>query len=134
MPEIFAHPFTPDLNVAIVYDDEDLYNILRERFKTTHAFLIHEDKLVVVDGEATAESWFTADHLFVILAHELGHWMAGHSGENVKEEQEADWLGWKILIREKKSKAAMLMVDLFRERYGIRPQRFQADHLAKFFS
>jgi len=45
-------------------------------FETSHAFAVWEDvpqPLILIDKEIFESEWFTADHLFVILAHEMAH-------------------------------------------------------------
>ena len=45
-------------------------------FETSHAFACWEDvpqPLILLDKRLFGEDWFTADHLYAILAHELGH-------------------------------------------------------------
>lgn len=45
-------------------------------FKESHAFAVWEDvpqPLILIDKEVLHADWFTADHLFVILAHEMAH-------------------------------------------------------------
>ena len=45
-------------------------------FETSHAFAVWEDvpqPLILLDIRLFWEDWFTADHLFIIMAHELGH-------------------------------------------------------------
>lgn len=45
-------------------------------FETSHAFAVWEDvpqPLILIDKEIFESEWFSADHLFVILAHEVAH-------------------------------------------------------------
>ena len=45
-------------------------------FKDSHAFAVWEDvpqPLILLDKEILHADWFSADHLFVILAHEMAH-------------------------------------------------------------
>lgn len=45
-------------------------------FETSHAFAAWEDvpqPLILLDKRLFSTDWFSADHLFIILAHELGH-------------------------------------------------------------
>ena len=45
-------------------------------FKDSHAFAVWEDvpqPLILLDKEILHTDWFSADHLFVILAHEMAH-------------------------------------------------------------
>lgn len=130
MPEVYQHPFTADLQLVIVYPDDPIYETVKGHFERTHAFLIHEDAMVVVDGDTVSQTWFTSDHLLVVAAHEMGHWLAGHSGASIDEEKEADWLGWRILLGRGETKAANLHVRMFRERYGAHPNAWDARHLA----
>ena len=45
-------------------------------FDTSHAFAVWEDvpqPLILLDIRLFWEDWFSADHLFILMAHELGH-------------------------------------------------------------
>ena len=45
-------------------------------FETSHAFAVWEDvpqPLILIDKDIFQQEWFSADHLFVILAHEIAH-------------------------------------------------------------
>ena len=46
-----------------------------------------EVPMAVVDGRLFQESWFTADHLLAIEAHELGHIRMDSSEEQVAERE-----------------------------------------------
>jgi hypothetical protein len=92
-----------------------------------HAFLLHEHHAIIVDGAIVLKEWFTSDHLSVIQAHEIGHYMAGHGSvtnetrEAHNIEQEADWLGYFLLKNKKMFSAAKLHEEEYVLRYGIPP-------------
>ena len=128
---VFPSPLDPTLNVAIVYPESDKYEMLVPHFdRAGHAFLMHDLDLMVVDGGAVGESWFSEDHLLVIQAHELGHYRAGHSKSqqtnhrDEKLEREADWVGYNLL----RSKGMNSAADLHREEYNARYGDFPEAH------
>ena len=119
--------FTSDLDssvvVAIIYPESSRYSMLSEMFSSRgHAFLLHDQKIIVIDGATVDEPWFSDDHLLVIQAHELGHLFAGHGksyteGSDRDIEKEADWLGIQLLKSHKKQTAYELHEEEFFERY-----------------
>lgn len=118
-----------DFQVLIVYPESILYNEIKPQFEISgHAFLIHERKMIIIDGSVVEEEWFTKDHLLVIEAHEVGHYIAEHSvcvhGKTLIEmEREADWAGYQILKSTGRKSAASLHRDEFKERYGTFPRK-----------
>lgn len=111
-----------NLNAVIVFPLSENYDMLSPQFeKSGHAFLLHEQKTVVIDGDVVQEEWFTPEHLDVILAHELAHYRADHakSGYVVCDvEKEADWLGCMILRHHGRPDSASLHDETYQERYG----------------
>tara|TARA_A200000159_G_C7180003_1_gene279151 strand:+ start:244 stop:711 length:468 start_codon:yes stop_codon:yes gene_type:complete len=122
--EIFVHESVlgSDLAAVIVYPDSPQYEVAKLQFETSgHAFLIHEQKMIVVDGDVVRQGWFTGEHLDVIFAHELGHFLAEHAvkehGKSHYEiEREADFLGASIL----KSLGMLSSYNLHAQEYEIR--------------
>ena len=126
--QIFPSPLDNTLQVVIIYPESEKYETVVQQFqKSGHAFLLHDANLMVVDGAAVEESWFTMDHLLVIQAHELGHYRAGHGKSahamgDVDIEMEADWMGYKLLLSKGESSAADLHREEYQSRYGTDPE------------
>ena len=125
---VFDSDIYPGLTVVIVYPESERYSILERQFEQSgHAFLLHDHDMMVVDGGAVGQPWFTEDHLKVIQAHEAAHYMAGHGkdvhskGRDEKIEREADWLGYNLLIQKGHTAAAQLHSEEYESRYGSQP-------------
>ena len=128
----------PTFEVLIVYPESSLYSTVNEHFKIAgHAFLVHDKKMIIIDGATVEEQWFTKDHLMVIEAHEIGHHIAEHSVTNrvkpgPKMELEADWIGYQILKESGHLSAAKLHRAEYKSRYGkYPPSRSRFKYLAK---
>jgi hypothetical protein len=127
--EIAFHAmFDPSIKVIIVFPESPSYQSLEKLFADkTHAFLMQDKKLLVIDGKAVSEPWFTKDHLRVIEAHEVAHNMAGHgsrhhSGRDETEEREADYIGYHLLMDAGLDSAATLHRMEYESRYGNFPE------------
>lgn len=122
-PTVFRSDLDPSVNVVVVYPEDSRYSQVAPIFdQKGHAFLLN-DEIMVVDGAALGEEWFSDDHLTVIQAHELGHKRAGHghtqdSGSDI--EKEADWIGYNIL-KNRGHKAAGLHEEEYHARYNTHP-------------
>jgi len=124
---VFESPLDKNLQVIIVYPTSENYRLLEPQFKISgHAFLLHDLSMIIIDGVIVDEPWFTLDHLMVIQAHELGHFLAGH-GKNhqAKEyldiEREADWLGCMLLKKRGYHDASILHEQEYYDRYSSTP-------------
>ena len=138
-PVVFPSDLDPSMNVVVIYPEDDRYEEVAPIFNQKgHAFLANES-IMVVDGAALGESWFTTDHLAVIQAHELGHKRAGHVGipnhNDPVMEKEADWIGYNIL-KNRGMSAASLHKEEYEARYGSLPQEddYLMTHLIKHIS
>ena len=125
---VFPSDLDPGLTVAIIYPESPKYETVQQMFASRgHAFLLHDQRIMVVDGAAVDQDWFSEAHLLVIQAHELGHDLAGH-GKNYSEgwdpniEREADWLCHGILQNRGLTAAASLHAAEYFERYGTYPE------------
>jgi len=132
-PVVFKSDLDPSMSVIVIYPESERYAEVLPIFEQKgHAFLANEN-IMVVDGKALGESWFTTDHLTVIQAHELGHKLAGHVGlsnhDNPHMEKEADWLGFNILKTRSQISAAKLHEEEYYARYSTMPE--DDDHLMK---
>lgn len=124
---IFPCQLDPSLTTMIVYPGSSKYEKLKDQFQESgHAFILHQLKMIVIDGAVVIEPWFTIDHLMVIQAHELAHFRAGHAiEENIQDhiniEKEADWLGRMLLKSHGHSSAFDLHTEEYVERYETNP-------------
>ena len=125
--QVYQSEIFPKLTVVIIYPESERYALLSKQFeKSGHAFLLRDHDMMVVDGDAVGQSWFTPDHLLVIQAHEAGHYMAGHAGDahaarDEAIEREADWLGYNLLKRKGETSAADLHSQEYEARYDAPP-------------
>tara|TARA_Y100000593_G_scaffold25146_2_gene50151 strand:+ start:20355 stop:20780 length:426 start_codon:yes stop_codon:yes gene_type:complete len=124
--QTFRSHIDASFNVMIVYPESSLYQDVKPQFEISgHAFLLHNQKTIVIDGKAVSEPWFLKEHLLVIQAHEVGHHLAGHAKHNGCSqliEKEADWLGHKLLCQLDEVSAASLHRDEYHARYGLFPE------------
>jgi len=122
---IFDSHLDPDIQVIIAYPNFANYAMLKPQFlKSGSAFLLHDLRIIMVDGKVVDEPWFTFEHLLVIQAHEIGHFLAGHamSSEFLHDiEKEADWLGCMLLLNRGFKDAASLHEQEYYSRYNTTP-------------
>lgn len=80
----FVCPFDEEVLVLCLDPDKDEFSMPKESkwyfememFETSHAFAVWEDvpqPLILFDRRLLGEYGFSADHLFILMAHELGH-------------------------------------------------------------
>ena len=117
---VFPSAFNEELTVVIIYPEDSEYDTVSAMFESSHAFLLHELRTIVIDGADVNESWFTDQHLDVIQAHELGHfYIRENSIECDNEEMCADAMGIEILGRTGTHLSSCdLHKAVFIERYG----------------
>jgi len=131
--------FDDRVSILIVYPEDPQYSEISGMFESRgHAFFYHEAKMIVMDGAAISQSWFTEDHLDVVHAHELGHFYANHTSGSEEDERQADWIGIQILQHHmRKGAVSRTAIDLhfdeFVERYGIDPHELD-EHYQDVFS
>ena len=136
---LFDSKFDDRVTILIVYPEDPQYSEISGMFeKRGHAFFYHQEKMIVMDGAAISQSWFTEDHLDVIHAHELGHFYANHISGSDEDERQADWIGIQILRYHIKkgtvnNAAVDLHLDEFMERYGIDAHELD-EHYQDLFS
>ena len=84
-------------------------------FRKTHALAVFgedvEQPLILLDATVLKESWFTDDHLLVVLAHELGHIHSASESEDV-----ADLVGMMLLLRQGHMDAVELHIHEYKAR------------------
>jgi len=126
---IFESHLSNDLQVMIVYPSTERYKVFEQQFKVSgHAFLLHELNTIVIDGAVVEEPWFTTEHLMVIQAHELGHYLAKHAVEPqgkqyLEIENEADWIGCMLLKKKGYDDAYSLHEQEYNLRYSSTPAK-----------
>lgn len=77
-----------------------------------HAFSIINDKVIVIDGEATKQDWFSKAHFLIIQAHETGHIKSQSS-----DELTADKIGLSLVKSLCDKETIALYKRLFETRY-----------------
>ncbi len=86
-------PCPLDPTVVVILIEPETLGV--ERFRGSHAFAVYgpdvERPFIVIDKRITRESWYTQDHLLVIMAHELAHIKYGEN------EELADLAGMQLL-------------------------------------
>lgn len=97
----YKSSFTPDLNINIIFKENSNYSVLKKMFNQYgYGFLAPEFKTVFIDGELfLGDDGLTFDDIKFIEAHEVAHYILGHTGYRTnKDEIEAD-LGAYILLK-----------------------------------
>lgn len=107
-----------DFLVILVYEDCPCYYPIRQLLdldptgKENVGGLLLGTKVIFIDGEMCQETNLTWDHLAAIEAHEIAHSMLGHDKfAGIKEEREADELGYKLLIEKTLPGAAEILKE-----------------------
>jgi hypothetical protein len=122
---IFDSHLDPSIQVVVVHPNSENYDMLKSQFsKSGSAFLLHDLRVIIIDGKVVNEPWFTFEHLLVIQAHEIGHFLAGHAVSNNSSsniEKEADWLGYMLLSSSGHKAAASLHKQEYYCRYNTTP-------------
>ena len=125
---VFHAIFDNRIKVIVIFPESPSYELLNDIFtKETHAFLLQDKNIIVINGQTVLEPWFTIDHLRMIEAHEVGHYLADHdptpdNTRNEIEEKEADYIGHYLLIKSNLSSAIILHRSEYRSRYGNYPE------------
>ena len=122
---IFECPMDESVTVIIPEKSDLEYKQVQKEFKGgSHAFTVLgiEDHIIIIDGEAVKEDWFTDDHLLIIMAHELGHLAA-----DTDDEQTADQTGFDILIEHGAPDSAISLYTMeIQARYCMTQESLQA--------
>jgi Zn-dependent peptidase ImmA (M78 family) len=114
----FKSEFDSNLEVVIIGKDDFRYNIMKPMFEEYgFGFIIPTFNLIVINGELRLGKDV---HKF-IEAHEVAHYILGHTEEhNAEDEILADRLAHKMLDGKGYKKSAQLVIDKFEERHGIK--------------
>ena len=111
----FQSEFYASIPVNIIGKDDYRYDVLKVVFNHYgFGFMLPNDNLIVIDGEAGLNK----HELKWVEAHEVAHYVLGHSQVNPNDEYEADLLAYKMLINNGYHKAAQLVKDKSIERHG----------------
>ena len=65
-----------DQTRLLCFTKDSKWHFEMSMFETSHAFAVWEDvpqPLILFDVRLLGTDWFSADHLFILMAHELGH-------------------------------------------------------------
>tara|TARA_R110002060_G_scaffold15376_4_gene21439 strand:- start:2458 stop:2889 length:432 start_codon:yes stop_codon:yes gene_type:complete len=120
----FHSLFDPLVKVVIVYSGSIAYDGMQDNFKLQGvAFLIHDKKVIIVDGEVVKNEWFKPHHLQVIDAHEIGHLLISTYDTSKKNvEKCADYVGYNLVKDRKLDDAITLYHEEYLSRYGCYPE------------
>lgn len=112
----FISEFHASIPVNIIAKDDYRYDVLKVVFNQYgFGFMLPTDNLIVIDGEVGLNK----NELKWVEAHEVAHYILGHTKVNPNDEIEADTLAYKLLIGNGYNKAAQLVKDKFKERHGV---------------
>ena len=112
--------FSSDITITIIFKENENYQTLEPFFeKYGFGFYYPKSKTIILDGEIFVDSELTFDDLRFVEAHEIGHLILGHQGDERYDEDEidADLVAYILLTREGLSTDTL--VDSFEERHGI---------------
>ena len=114
----FISEFDSNLQVIIMGKSDFRYDTMKPMFtEFGFGFIIPAFNLIVIDGE---QKLGKDVHKF-IEAHEVAHYILGHSAEhNASDEIEADRLAYKLLSDKGYTKSLQLVIEKFEERHGIK--------------
>lgn len=116
MSKTFFSEFKSDIPVAIINKNDYRYDVLKNVFNQYgFGFMLPFDNLIVIDGEAGLNK----NELKWVEAHEVAHYLLGHSKVNPNDEIEADTLAYNMLNERGYTKSAKMVKDTFLERHGI---------------
>ena len=112
----FVSEFDNNISVAIIGKNDYRYGVLKTAFdKFGFGFMIPNENVVFINGTLGLNKHI----LKWIEAHEIAHFMCGHSQVNPNDEIEADRLAYLLLDGKGYDKAARMVKDKFKERHGI---------------
>lgn len=125
----------PNWTVITIFSNDELYDKISSLFDQFGlAFAELESKIIFIDGEQVREQNLTEDHILAIEAHEISHHILNHKSKNYSErqEQEADWLGIRLLDQMGYGVASTILEKRYSDQYGDQSESLdQTDNLAK---
>ena len=112
----FLSEFHRSILVTILCKDDSDYNTLKPAFnKYGYGFMVPNQNMVFIDGELGLNKHI----LKWIEAHEIAHFICGHTKVNPNDEIEADRLAYQMLVGYGYHRASQLVKDKFKERHGV---------------
>ncbi len=119
----FPCPLNPEFTTTIIYSTHERYKEIKDAFASAgYAFIISEQKQIIIDGLVIEKEWFTKEHLLIIQAHELGHFTLDHQQPFTPDkEREADEKGLEILKEHNYLEAHRIFQEECIERWKATP-------------
>jgi Zn-dependent peptidase ImmA (M78 family) len=133
-PLIYNSEFLPNIQIAIVFEENPQYKELKPLFdEYGYGFMVPGKNLVIIDGEQFIDN-FNADVLKFIEAHEISHIIMGHDGpRSDDDEMDADLGAYILLKKSGKTDSIKTLLKQFRNRHGIRFNEDLLDRVKKYF-
>ena len=119
-PLSYNSEFLPEITVAVVFGDNPQYEQLLPMFNQYgYGFMVPGKDLIIIDGEQFVDN-FDSDVLKFIEAHEISHFMLGHDGPRVDDDEMDADLGAYILLKKIGAiDSVKLLVKHFKNRHGV---------------
>mgnify|MGYP002639062618 FL=1 len=133
-PLIYNSEFLPNIQIAIVFEENPQYKDLKPLFdEYGYGFMVPGKNLVIIDGEQFIDN-FNADVLKFIEAHEISHIIMGHDGpRSDDDEMDADLGAYILLKKSGKTDSIKTLLKQFRNRHGVRFNEDLLDRVKKYF-
>ena len=133
-PLIYNSEFLPNIQIAIVFEENPQYKELKPLFdEYGYGFMVPGKNLVIIDGEQFIDN-FNADVLKFIEAHEISHIIMGHDGpRSDDDEMDADLGAYILLKKSSKTDSVKTLLKQFRNRHGVRFNEDLLDRVKKYF-
>lgn len=133
-PLIYNSEFLPNIQIAIVFEENPQYKDLKPLFdEYGYGFMVPGKNLVIIDGEQFIDN-FNADVLKFVEAHEISHIIMGHDGpRSDDDEMDADLGAYILLKKSGKTDSIKTLLKQFRNRHGVRFNEDLLDRVKKYF-
>ena len=133
-PLIYNSEFLPNIQIAIVFEENPQYKDLKPLFdEYGYGFMVPGKNLVIIDGEQFIDN-FNADVLKFVEAHEISHIIMGHDGpRSDDDEMDADLGAYILLKKLGKTDSIKTLLKQFRNRHGVRFNEDLLDRVKKYF-
>ena len=133
-PLIYDSEFLPNVQIAIVVDDNPQYQDLKPFFdEYGYGFMVPGKNLIIIDGEQFINN-FNADVLKFIEAHEVSHIIMGHDGPRSEEDELDDDLGAYILLSQSgKNGPIKTLLKHFKDRHGVKFSEDLLERVKNYF-
>jgi|TARA_B110000503_G_scaffold2349_2_gene3123 Zn-dependent peptidase ImmA (M78 family) len=133
-PLIYNSEFLPNIQIAIVFEENPQYKDLKPLFdEYGYGFMVPGKNLVIIDGEQFIDN-FNADVLKFVEAHEISHIIMGHDGpRSDDDEMDADLGAYILLKKSGKTDSIKTLLKQFRNRHGVRFNENLLDRVKKYF-